>query len=205
MLITRPQPRSIIPGTTAFVTLRAPLKLRSRMRSQKSSVVSRKVMKSSQPAQLTATSIAPSRPTTRATASLTDVVLVTSTDTAVASPPTVVISVAVASAASRLRSATATWNPASASASEMPLPMPDAPPVTNATLLLIGFSVEVPHDGGASSGLGWMGEVTGWGARSMGVQVSAPRVFRSSRPVRRESNGSSAFDREQPGLRAPPR
>src|SRR5271168_4290874 len=57
-----------------------------------------------------------------------------------ASPPASVMRFAVASAASRLRSATATRNPLAPSVSEMPWPMPWAPPVTNATRLVMSVS-----------------------------------------------------------------
>ena len=94
-------------------------------------------MKSSQPALLTTISISPSSAATVLTAPRTDSVSVTSTWTAMASPPSSVMRFAVASAASRLRSATATRNPLAPRVSEMPWPIPWAPPVTNATRLLM--------------------------------------------------------------------
>src|SRR5271154_4051773 len=137
MLITRPKPRSTMPGTTACMTRSAPLKLMSRILSQKSSEVFRNGMKSSQPALLTTISMSPSSAATVLTALRTDSVSVTSTWTAIASPPAPAMRFAVASAASRFRSATATRNPLAPKVSEMPWPMPWAPPVTNATRLVM--------------------------------------------------------------------
>src|SRR5688572_1881124 len=59
---------------------------------------------------------------------------VTSTATAIASPPASVMSLAVASAPARSRSQAATRAPAEAKAKADAAPMPDAAPVTSATL-----------------------------------------------------------------------
>src|SRR6516225_3185465 len=137
MLMTRPKPRSIMPGTTALMTRSAPLKLMSRILSQNSSVVFTNGMKSSQPALFTTTSTGPRSASTARTADSTEAVRVTSISTAIAVPPAAVISLADCPAAVRFRSATATLNPFAASAVAMPLPMPWALPVTMATRLLM--------------------------------------------------------------------
>src|SRR6266851_2182310 len=160
MLMTRPKPRSVIPGTTALMTRSAPLKLMSRILSQNSSVVLTNGMKSSQPALFTTTSTGPRAASTARTADSTEAVRVTSISTAMAVPPAAVISLAVCSAVVRFRSATATLNPAAASAEAMPLPIPWAPPVTMATRLLMRFSCVVVR-----------------GQRSAGSQCTGPATM----------------------------
>src|SRR3954451_1294538 len=125
MFTTRPQPRSTIPGSTARVVRRPPLKLMSITRSQNASSVSRNGLASSQPALFTRMSTGP----TCSTAAATDSESVTSSFTAIPS-----ISRAAAWASCSSRSATTTLRPSAARATAIPRPIPRAPPVTIATL-----------------------------------------------------------------------
>src|SRR6188508_2737231 len=134
MLTIRPHLRSTMPGRTALVSLRTPLKLTSITRSQKGSSVSRNGCSSSQPALFTRTSIAPSRSVVSATAAATESVLVTSSVTAIALPPFFSIARAVSRASSPRRSPMATARPSAASFSAIPRPIPRAAPLTKATL-----------------------------------------------------------------------
>ena len=133
MFTIRPQPASIMWGTTAWQQWNVPVRLTSILSFQCSRVMSRNGMKLSRPALLTRMSGAPSRSTTSTTASSIRRRSVTSTFRPMARPPPASIPRAAVAAASPLRSKMATAAPSLARRSLMARPMPDAPPVTTVT------------------------------------------------------------------------
>ena len=133
-MITRPQPRSSIPPSSARVIRYGPVTLTRRCRSHDSTVVLPNGADSAIPALFTSTSTGPSSAAVLAHAASTDVASVTSSATASTdTPPPARNSSATLATCSRSRAATATLNPSRTSAAAIARPIPRLPPVTIAT------------------------------------------------------------------------
>src|SRR5436305_2712062 len=130
MLTIRPQPASIMSGTTAWQQSNVPVRLTARIRFHWSALIDRKGSKPWSPALFTRMVGRPRRRRTSATPASIWERSVTSTVTPTAVPPDATILAAVASAELVSRSKTATAAPSAASRSLMASPMPEPPPVT---------------------------------------------------------------------------
>src|SRR5205807_9231702 len=130
MLTIRPQPASIMSGTTAWQQSNVAVRLTARIRFHFSALIERKRSKPWSPALFTRIVGLPRRERTSATPAAIWERSVTSTVTPVAVPPEVAILSAVASAELPSRSKTATAAPSLARRSLMARPMPEPPPVT---------------------------------------------------------------------------
>src|SRR2546423_10897920 len=130
MLTIRPQPASIMSGTTAWQQSNVAVRLTARIRFHFSALIERKRSKPWSPALFTRIVGLPRRERTSATPAAIWERSVTSTVTPVAVPPEAAILSAVASAELPSRSKTATAAPSLARRSLMARPMPEPPPVT---------------------------------------------------------------------------
>ena len=133
MFTIRPQPASIMSGSTAWQQWKVPVRLTANRRFHVSALMSRKGWKPSIPALLTRMVTGPNVSCTsdrpRSMSARSD----TSTLKPLAVAPSALILLASTSAPSPFKSKIATFSPSCASRREIPRPIPEAPPVTIAT------------------------------------------------------------------------
>jgi hypothetical protein len=126
-----PPPRSIMPGSTAWVSAYTPVRLTAITASQSSCPTQRALRTLLEyPALLTRMSTRPSSLTTHSAKARPWAGLATSASRATARPPAFVISATTSSRGALRRPATTTCAPSAASMSAVERPMPVPPPVT---------------------------------------------------------------------------
>src|SRR5258705_2973215 len=129
-----PPPRSIILGSTAWVSAYTPVRLTATTASQSSCSTQRTLRRLLEwPALLTRTSTRPYWANVHSASARASAGLATSQARATARPPALAISPATASIGALRRPATTTWAPSAASISAAARPMPVPPPVMIAT------------------------------------------------------------------------
>ena len=126
----RPQPASIMSGSTTWQRSKMPRTFTANTCSNSSWLILRNLENGEMPALLIRIVAAPSRSRTSATPASIWSRLLTSTVTPIAVPPSATMASAVATALSPLRSRIATDAPSWARRVAMAIPMPEPPPVT---------------------------------------------------------------------------